>query len=198
MPKVGMQPIRQRQLIDATLATINEVGLHAATVAQIAKRAGLSSGIVSHYFGDKNGLLEATMRDITSKLRHAILDKLHSLDSTETEARLAAIVDANFDKTQVHPAVAKAWLDFWVSSLHHPTLHRLQRVSNRRLQSTIVTEFCRLLPRDQAKLAGFGLTALIDGLWLRAALTGEPFQPWLIKQVTNQFIHQQLVMTKTN
>ncbi len=44
MPKVGMQPIRRRQLIDATLEAINEVGMHDATIAQIARRAGVSTG----------------------------------------------------------------------------------------------------------------------------------------------------------
>ena len=44
MPKLGMQSIRQRQLIDATLAAINEVGMHDATIAQIARRAGVSTG----------------------------------------------------------------------------------------------------------------------------------------------------------
>ncbi|SQC93751.1 transcriptional regulator BetI [Cedecea neteri] len=47
MPKKGMQPIRRRQLIDATLSAINEVGMHDATVAQIARRAGVSTGIIS-------------------------------------------------------------------------------------------------------------------------------------------------------
>ena len=74
MPKLGMQPIRRRQLIDATLDAINEVGMHDATIAQIARRAGVSTGIISHYFKDKNGLLEATMRDITSQLRDAVLN----------------------------------------------------------------------------------------------------------------------------
>ncbi|SPX56306.1 transcriptional regulator BetI [Klebsiella pneumoniae] len=79
MPKLGMQPIRRRQLIDATLDAINEVGMHDATIAQIARRAGVSTGIISHYFKDKNGLLEATMRDITSQLRDAVLNRLHAL-----------------------------------------------------------------------------------------------------------------------
>ncbi|MFT7703502.1 UNVERIFIED_CONTAM: TetR family transcriptional regulator, partial [Salmonella enterica subsp. enterica serovar Typhimurium] len=52
MPKLGMQPIRRRQLIDATLDAINEVGMHDATIAQIARRAGVSTGIISHYFKD--------------------------------------------------------------------------------------------------------------------------------------------------
>lgn len=34
MPKLGMQTLRRRQLIDATLEAINEVGMHDATIAQ--------------------------------------------------------------------------------------------------------------------------------------------------------------------
>jgi TetR/AcrR family transcriptional repressor of bet genes len=87
MPKVGMQPIRRRQLIDATLEAINEVGMHDATIAQIARRAGVSTGIISHYFKDKNGLLEATMRDITGQLRDAVLSRLHALPDGSAEQR---------------------------------------------------------------------------------------------------------------
>ncbi|MFO6427519.1 TetR family transcriptional regulator [Escherichia coli] len=45
MPKLGMQSIRRRQLIDATLEAINEVGMHDATIAQIARRAGVSTAL---------------------------------------------------------------------------------------------------------------------------------------------------------
>ena len=101
MPKLGMQPIRRRQLIDATLDAINEVGMHDATIAQIARRAGVSTGIISHYFKDKNGLLEATMRDITSQLRDAVLNRLHALPDGSASQRLQAIVGGNFDETQI-------------------------------------------------------------------------------------------------
>ena len=177
MPKVGMQPIRRRQLIDATLEAINEVGMHDATIAQIARRAGVSTGIISHYFKDKNGLLEATMRDITRQLRDAVAVRLKPLAQATTEARLLAIVDGNFDETQVHSAAMKAWLDFWASSMHQPQLGRLERVSSRRLFSSLTAEFRRELPREQARLAAHGLASLIDGLWLRAALSGKPFNP---------------------
>lgn len=113
MPKVGMQTLRRRQLIDATLEAINEVGMHDATIAQIARRAGVSTGIISHYFKDKNGLLEATMRDITSQLRYAVLRRLHALPEASAELRLRAIVAGNFDDSQISQAAMKAWLAFW-------------------------------------------------------------------------------------
>ena len=171
MPKVGMQTLRRRQLIDATLEAINEVGMHDATIAQIARRAGVSTGIISHYFKDKNGLLEATMRDITSQLRYAVLRRLHALPEASAELRLRAIVAGNFDDSQISQAAMKAWLAFWASSMHQPMLYRLQQVASKRLLSNIVYEFRRELPRQQAQQAGYGLAALIDGLWLRAAKT---------------------------
>lgn len=192
MPKLGMQPIRQRQLIDATLEAINEVGMHDATIAQIARRAGVSTGIISHYFKDKNGLLEATMRDITSQLRHAVLRRLHALPGARAELRLRAIVAGNFDETQISHAAMKAPLAFWASSMHQPMLYRLQQVASKRLLSNIVAEFKRELPREQAQQAGYGLAALIDGLWLRAALSGKPFNLSLACALTTHFISQHL------
>ncbi|PYZ79662.1 transcriptional regulator BetI [Citrobacter koseri] len=192
MPKVGMQTLRRRQLIDATLEAINEVGMHDATIAQIARRAGVSTGIISHYFKDKNGLLEATMRDITSQLRYAVLRRLHALPEASAELRLRAIVAGNFDDSQISQAAMKAWLAFWASSMHQPMLYRLQQVASKRLLSNIVYEFRRELPRQQAQQAGYGLAALIDGLWLRAALSGKPFNLSLAQALTTYFISQHL------
>lgn len=192
MPKVGMQPIRKRQLIDATLSTINEVGINDATFAQIAKRAGVSTGIISHYFKDKSGLLEATMRYITGQLRDAVVQRLAALPEASCETRLWAIVDGNFDDSQVHSASMKAWLDFWSSSMHQPSLRRLERVSSGRLFSMLVVEFRRELPREQARQAAYGLASLIDGLWLRAALSGHPFDKPLALSLTGGYIRQQL------
>jgi len=180
MPKVGMQPIRRRQLIDATLEAINEVGMHDATIAQIARRAGVSTGIISHYF------------NITGQLRDAVLSRLRALPDGSAEQRLQAIVGGNFDETQISGAAMKAWLAFWASSMHQPMLYRLQQVSSRRLLSNLVYEFRRELPREQAEEAGYGLAALIDGLWLRAALSGKPLDKTLAQSLTSHFISQHL------
>ena len=62
MPKVGIEETRRRQLIEATIDTIHEVGFASTTVQAVSRRAGLSAGLVAHYFRDKEGLLEATLR----------------------------------------------------------------------------------------------------------------------------------------
>lgn len=55
---------RREQLINAAFEAMNGVSLAGISLSQVAKEAGLSTGIVSHYFGDKEGLLNATLRKI--------------------------------------------------------------------------------------------------------------------------------------
>ena len=76
MPKVGMEPIRRRQLIDATITSIGRYGLADTTVQRISREAGVSSGIIHHYFGGKNELLEATMRRLLQRLRDDVVAAL--------------------------------------------------------------------------------------------------------------------------
>ena len=70
MPKVGMEPVRRQQLIDATIESVAQRGLQGTTINTISKNAGLSSGIISHYFGGKQGLIEATVRYLLSNLKN--------------------------------------------------------------------------------------------------------------------------------
>jgi TetR/AcrR family transcriptional repressor of bet genes len=187
MPKVGMREVRRAQLIDATLLTIDQAGLAGTTLASVAQRANISTGIVSHYFGDKDGLLEATMRHIlrdlwTATTRRRIAAK------PQPRARLRAIVAANFDVTQVSGPVMKTWLAFWTQSMHEPALRRLQRVNTRRLYSNLCAEFARTLPRGAARRAASGLAAMIDGLWLRGALSGDPFDTRAALRLANDYI----------
>lgn len=192
MPKIGMQSIRKQQLIQATLAVINEVGMQEASFVLIARKAGVSTGIISHYFRDKNGLLEATMRHIQYQLGFAVAIRLRMLTGAEPKLRIQAIVEGNFDPTQTSEAAMKTWLAFWAGSMHQPNLNRLQQVNDRRLYSNLSYEFGRVLNKADARMAAKGLAALIDGLWLRSALSNEQFPVKDALKITNEYIDMQL------
>ncbi|WP_322061399.1 transcriptional regulator BetI [Paraburkholderia sp. J63] len=187
MPKIGMRDVRRAQLIDATLQSIDQSGLSGTTLATVAQHANISTGIVSHYFGGKDGLLEATMRHILRDLWEATMRR-RTAAKDEPRARLRAIVAANFDVSQVNTPVMKTWLAFWAESMHQPALRRLQRVNTRRLYSNLCAEFEKVLPRAASRRAASGLAAMIDGLWLRGTLTGEPFDTKAALRVANEYI----------
>ncbi|WP_414451950.1 transcriptional regulator BetI [Burkholderia sp. 22PA0099] len=187
MPKIGIREVRRAQLIDATLQTIEHEGLSGTTLALVAQRANISTGIVSHYFGGKDGLLEATMRHILHDLWTAT-QRRRLAARAEPRARLRAIVAANFDVSQVSSPVMKTWLAFWAESMHQPTLGRLQRLNTRRLYSNLCAEFKHALPVAAARRAATGLAAIIDGLWLRGATAGQPFDTKSALRVANDYI----------
>lgn len=191
MPKVGMQPIRRQQLIYATLSAINDLGFADASIIQIAQRAGVSTGIISHYFKGKHGLIEATMRYLLQQLADSIAQSLQEAGDLP-EQRLMAIVKANFSSSQTDKVAMKTWLEVWANSSHQPDLQRLQNVNHHRLHSNIKFEFSKKLSKDEAEIAAQGLAALIDGFWLRGALMKTLFNAEIPIQICHDFIQQKL------
>ncbi|MCM2970956.1 transcriptional regulator BetI [Larsenimonas suaedae] len=198
MPKVGMEPIRRHQLIQATMQAIDEAGLADTTIARIARTAGVSTGIISHYFGGKDGLLEATMRFILAELGATVSTRRRALGTSDAKAHLRAIVEANFDDTQVSRSVMKTWLAFWATSMHRDDLMRLQRVNDRRLYSNLCCQFRKHMPRRDAQEAARGLAALIDGLWLRGALAPEGLNAERAIHIAFDYIDEKLTASTAN
>lgn len=170
MPKLDVGPMRRKQLIDATLNVIAEHGFQGTTIGKISKASGLSVGIVSHYFDGKQGLLVATMRHLLSELKVDVQGSLANYSVTPKD-RLMAIVDANFSAVQTETNAAKTWLVFWSQAAHTPELARLQRVNERRLYSNLAYYLRPLVPKTWVRGAAQTLASLIDGFWLRAALS---------------------------
>ena len=192
MPKVGMQPIRRQQLIEATLQAVDQVGLGDASIALIARLAGVSNGIISHYFKDKNGLIAATMRYLMNVLIDNVTERRQALADDSPRAHLQVIVEGNFDASQVNGPAMKTWLAFWAASMHQPSLHRLQRINDHRLYSNLCCQFRRVLPQAQARNAARGLAALIDGLWLRGALSGGGFDTDQAQRISYEYMDLRL------
>ncbi|EEX42581.1 MULTISPECIES: transcriptional regulator BetI [Vibrio] len=192
MPKVGMPDIRKPQLVQATMAVIERVGLHAASIALISREAGVSTGIINHYFGGKHGLLEETMRAILREHSVTVTQALAKLPRDAHQARINAIVNANFEGFQAESQVVKTWLAFWSYSMHDAQLHRLQRVNEQRLLSHLKIELNALLPRHHVQSVAHGIAALIDGIWLRGALNPDGINAQQARVLINDYLDIQL------
>ena len=189
MARIGVETIRRQQLIDATLQVIEEHGFQGATIGKIAAVSGLSVGIVSHYFGGKQGLLEATMRHLLSSLQQDVSSLMANRPNTPRE-RLMAIVDANFSGVQTHAQSSKTWLAFWTQAMHSPDLMRLQRVNERRLLSNLMFYLRELMPEPQVRSTAQTIAALIDGFWLRAAMSEGRIEPSQAVTLCKTYIDQ--------
>ncbi|MDI3237897.1 transcriptional regulator BetI [Acinetobacter ursingii] len=195
--QVKPEHVRREEIINAAYDVIYEVGLSNTTIAQIAKKAQLSVGIVSHYFGDKQGLINACMLEMLNVLRGKTAQYKAELSDSDPQNMIKAIIDSNFDISQVNQRAMRIWLDFWSASMHMPELGRLQRINDQRLYSNLKFHFLKLLLEDQASIAARGLAALIDGLWLRGSLNGDTeFDATMARSIAYNYVDTQLKLMK--
>lgn len=174
MPKVGMEPVRRAALVEATIAEIGRAGSLDVTVSQIAKRAGMSSALAHHYFGNKEQIFLAAMRHILTIYGAQARAALKTADSPRT--RIEAIIHASFEAGNFRPEVISAWLNFYVQALTSDQAARLLRIYQQRLRSNLLFGL-RPLMGDGAGAAADGIAAMIDGLYIRQALRDAPPSP---------------------
>lgn len=167
MPKLGMEPIRRSALVQATIEEIGAAHSLDVTVGQIAKRAGMSTALAHHYFGGKDQIFLAAMRHILAEYGAQVRARL--AEARGPRDRAAAIIIASFDEVSFAPATVNAWMTLYAAAPNNAETARLLRAYQRRLRSNLRHALRPLSASPEADAET--LAALIDGLYLRAALS---------------------------
>ena len=87
------EELRRAQLVEVTIDSLAEVGYVGTTLAEIARRAGVSPGLVAHYFGEKDGLLEEAFRTLSRIIAARMRARLALARSPR--GRVQAVIDSN-------------------------------------------------------------------------------------------------------
>jgi betaine-aldehyde dehydrogenase len=169
VPRDELEDARRAQLIEVTIDSLAEVGFVGTTLAEIAGRAGVSPGLVAHYFGEKDGLLEAAFRTLARVVAERMRERFALARSPR--ARVQAVIDANLGPENFDRRTGNAWLAFWGQVLHFEGLKRVQTAYQRRMLSNLRGDLRSLIPGDDARSLAAMIAAMIDGVWLRAALS---------------------------
>src|ERR1043165_3449085 len=135
MPRRDTEDTRRRQLIDATVEAMAEAGFASATLVEIGNRAHVSPGLIAHYFDDKDGLLEATLRSLAARLARGVSVRLR--EARTPRERIQAVIAATLAPEEFDPKTSSVWLAFWGQVLHSARLKRVQEVYQRRVVSNL-------------------------------------------------------------
>jgi len=165
-----IEDLRRRQLVEVTIDSLAELGYVGTTLAQIATRAGVSPGLVAHYFGDKDGLLDAAFRALARRVGNQVRVRLRQVSTPR--GRIQAVIDANLAPEEFEQRTGTAWLAFWGQVLQVKSLRRVQSVYQQRTLSNLRSSLRKLVPPEEAQRLASMIAAMIDGVWLRAALSG--------------------------
>ena len=194
MPKLGMAPIRRKQLVEAAIAAIHAHGFANATVARIARQAGISAGMVHHYFKDKDELLFATMRHLLAELRADAVAGCSRHRRRRASASAPSSTPASAT-AQFDGQVFSAWLALYGNARQSPRLMNILSLYHRRLSSSLLHDLRRIVSETEALRLADGIAAMIDGLWLRYALTGKPADPETPRALTRDYLAAALAHT---
>lgn len=107
MPKVGMEPIRRAEAINAALECICEFGIDKTTLDMVAAKAGFSKGIIAYYFKSKKQLmmesLKAFLASYKLKISSSITQDMQPLQMVKAvvDVSLPRIDDESPDRLNV-------------------------------------------------------------------------------------------------
>ena len=173
--------VRRAALVEATLECLRRYGRDGASARRISAHAGVSVGLINHYYPGKAALVAAAYDALASSLLDAI--RRHALAvKVEPRERLRRFFQASFSPEHIHPELFRVWLVFW-SMVGHAT--EMRRVHDRTYGATRATLEALLadlrrapgVPKFRLRSAAIGLAALLDGLWIEASLNPTTVRP---------------------
>jgi AcrR family transcriptional regulator len=168
---------RREALISAALDLVAEGGPQAATVRAIADRAGVTPGLIRHYFSTKEELTRAAYLRLMDRMTGDNAAVLEDAAQPPT-ARLAAFVAASLRPPVVDPLRLGVWAGFIHGVQRDPDMravHQQSYVAYRDLLQSLIAALPR--PADTARLRADAIAcnAVIDGLWLEGSALPEGF-----------------------
>lgn len=167
---------RREALIAATAHCLAARGAHGTSVRTICMEAGVSAGLLRHYFDGIDALVAATYRATGARVAAALHAAVEAVPLENPRARLLAFVTASFRAPIADPELLATWLAFWSLSRTVPAIgviHDEIYAENRHDMERLILA-CPNAPEDP-RLAAVALTALVDGLWLELSLGNAPF-----------------------
>ncbi|MEW9529614.1 TetR/AcrR family transcriptional regulator [Microbispora sp. NPDC049125] len=191
MPKIVDHGVRRDEVVAAATRIIMRDGIDAATTRAIAKEAGYSNGVLTHYFADKDEILvsalEASHRRITERLREKLAGR------TGLDALREVLLDnVPLDDERVRETGLE--VGFWGRSLASADLLEVQRREAADLRHLVVSllqaaaEAGEIRSGEDLDDVAERLLALVDGLSVHrllypSRLTGGRLERLILREI---------------
>jgi TetR/AcrR family transcriptional repressor of bet genes len=170
---------RRQQLIDATIKCISKKGLGSTTLADVAREAGLSQGIVNLHFNSKDNLLYETLQFLAEDYDKEFMNAIES-SPDDAAAKLLALM-----KMDLKPAICDrkklaVWFAFWGEVRSVPTYQKICAAYDDKYDEILVDLVDAIIregsyPDIDAQTVTEALSSLTDGLWLSCLVNPKTF-----------------------
>ena len=169
---------RREELIEATLDCIAEFGLKGATVRQIALRAGVTAGLVRHYFDSKDQMVADAYRRVLSTFAVKAIEV-----EGDARSRLRSFIVCNLTAPVANGRSLSLWASFISQVRVDPELAVIHREGYLGFRNDLQGLIADLLTAEgrphgeaECRRLAIAINGMIDGLWLEGCLAGELFE----------------------
>jgi TetR/AcrR family transcriptional repressor of bet genes len=161
---------RRRQLITATIKCISQRGLGSTTMAEVAKEAGLSQGIVNLHFQSKENLLNQTLQYLADEYEE-LFKKALAVSGPGAAEKLLALMQHDLKPSICDRKKLAVWFAFWGEVKAVPNYQKICAEYDQGYDD-VITELCEEIIAEgnyreiSAKEVCDALSSMTDGLWL--------------------------------
>ncbi len=120
MPKLGMGPIRREQICRAAVTVIAREGYAGTTMRMVAEEAGVSTGMLNHYFANRQDLLVQALVSVSERslVRYAVA--IAGLEAGR--GRLEALLDSVLGEDGESEETWRVWINVHGEAVRLPEL----------------------------------------------------------------------------
>lgn len=174
MPRVVDHEKRREEIAEATWRVMERAGPHGANMREIAREAGHTTGVVTHYFRDKRDLMAFAFGLMVDRSTARVAEAAAASGLAEALAQLLPLDEERRRETTV-------WLALMGASLSDPELGRELRQRYRQAREATApafrTAFEGAAPGEDPDDIADEILAVVDGITVDALTDPERYPP---------------------
>lgn len=164
--------VTRHRLINTTIDTITELGIHKTTFVEVSRRVGLSQGIITFHFRNKKNLLTETMKYLEEIYVNS-WQKAMELAGPDSRDKIVSIIHALLEPNVTNFRYISVWVAFWGEPQWRKVYDDIAKETDQELLTT-VEELCLQLQKqcgsgdkEKACFAARGICDFIDAGFIR-------------------------------
>ena len=153
------QAVRRRQILAAAYRVAAERGLTGTLIGTVAKRAGVSHGLVIFHFKSKRGLLLALLDWLlaSTTVLHVGPD---ILELSSPFDQLRAILRQEMNRLSSEPRRIRLTFDYWIAGIRDATIRSKMRIEFARYRAAFRPVAEEVIARNPVRFRGVSAAGL--------------------------------------
>ena len=179
--------VRRSELVAAAIRVMRRQGLLETTTRDVAAEAGVSSGLVHHYFKSQDDLVAEAFAEVADEDLTRVSAAVGACSGAE--ARLSTLIDAFTPPDAEWPFLL--WIDAWAAAARHESVRVRSRSINLRWVELFEQVFCDGVREGsfgcaEPRAAAWRMLALLDGLAIQVIAR----QTDVSRDLVSAWVHQ--------